>query len=641
MGRLPYSEGAIGRTASRCPGHEENGDRGQDNSGGQPRPMSLAERLEEWRTDPDMCLVYAALCTNSPFTLLEGVRLAKTRRKPSAALQVLTGGESGAEGLPGSPHRADSAAAAAAKAAPFHLAGAQSGAGGGLGGRFDSDGASEPSASVPASPSQGPCTSPPIGASASPLLVPRALRSPSAAGAAAIATLQQRVELELAGGCAHHPKPALPKHPQALRGPAQRPPLPEARRRLDAGSGAVVVAPGLAALGAAPYEGGICGDAFSGGFFGRVAEVPLLPWTSSEFAATGLGHRLAKSVHGEVRLLGRLACGSSSSSSSCSRGWNAAVAKVIPNDAVERSRRARETDERRAWLSNGDVPTTEDLTTEIAVLAHLQRSAQERSPHVVRFLGAFQDAFSAYLVTEYCEGGELFERAAYGEPLSEAEKTHYIAQLLLAARHLHNQNVGHRDISLENVLLKNGDCVLVDFGQAVPLRSVDGKPLRYFAEAGKRMYRSPEMYVPRQSVVQVVCPCDAKPGTVAQVSYDKCRCEVLLPPDATPGLPCAAEPCGYEAAPADIFAVGVCAFVLTVGKPPWSVARDADPTFSFVRRHGVPMLLKQWRGGPRPSSAGEESLLAQLLRTEPGHRPNAEECLRAPWLSSALRACTN
>mmetsp|Transcript_112169 Transcript_112169/g.324042 ORF Transcript_112169/g.324042 Transcript_112169/m.324042 type:complete len:638 (-) Transcript_112169:48-1961(-) len=609
MGRLPYSEGAVGRTSGR--GQECAGDRGQENggAGGESRPITLAERLEEWRHDPDMCLVYAAFCTNSALTLSDGLRLAKTRRKPSAVLQLLTGGDSGSEGTPpGSPHRADGAAAAAAKAAPFQLAGAKPvSGGGGLGGLFDDDAVSE-----------GPCTalpSPALGASASPMLVPRALRAP---GAAAAGTMQQRLELGLAGTCAHHPKPAQPKLPPPCSPASQRHPFSDVRRRLDSGCGAVV-SQGYAAPEA--FEDSIRHDAFAAGFFGRVAEVPFKPWTASEFAAIGLGHRLAKSIHGEVRLLGHVA--SSSSSSSCSRGFDVAVAKVIPNEAMERGRRARETDERRAWLSSSDVPPMEDMTNEIAVLAYLQCS-QERSPHVVRLLGAFQDAASSYLVTEYCEGGELFERAAYGEPLSEAEKMRYVAQLLLAVQHLHTRNVGHRDISLENVLLKNGDCVLADFGQAVPLRSLDGKPLRYFVEAGKRMYRSPEMYVPRQSVVQVVCPGDAKPGTVAQVSYDKCRCEVLLPLDATPGLPCAAEPCGYEAAPADIFAVGVCAFVLTVGKPPWNVARDADPTFSFVRRHGVPMLLKQWRGGgAQPSSAGEESFLAQLLRTEPSRRPGA------------------
>jgi len=315
----------------------------------------------------------------------------------------------------------------------------------------------------------------------------------------------------------------------------------------------------------------------------------------------------------------------------------AAAVKVIANEAVERSRRHREFDERAAWLSNGEVPPIEDLNTEVAVLMFLQQSAEERSPFVVRTLGAFRDAASSYLVTELCEGGELFERIACGEPLADADKKRYVAQLLQAVQHLHRRNIGHRDISLENVLLRNGECVLIDFGQAVPLSSADGEPIRYFVEAGKRMYRSPEMYVPRERSVQVVCPSDAKPGTVVQVSYDKCRCEVRLPQDATPGQPCAAEPVGYAAAPADIFACGVCAFVLIEGKPPWAVARDADPTFSFVRRHGVPMLLKQWRGGvPQPSSADEESFLAQLLRTEPGRRPHVDQCLRAPWLHSTM-----
>jgi len=67
-------------------------------------------------------------------------------------------------------------------------------------------------------------------------------------------------------------------------------------------------------------------------------------------------------------------------------------------------------------------------------------------------------------------------------------------------------------------LLRHGECVLIDFGQAVRLRSTDGTPLRYFAEAGKCFYRAPEMYVPRQREVQVLCPGESAPGTVAPLA---------------------------------------------------------------------------------------------------------------------------
>jgi len=311
------------------------------------------------------------------------------------------------------------------------------------------------------------------------------------------------------------------------------------------------------------------------------------------------------------------------------------VAKVVAAAAGERSACPEES-EQRAWFGGGDLPAVEDLWNEAAVLTYLQQS-QAQCPFLIRLRGLFQDGASLYLLTEYCDGGELFARVAHGGPLDGAEKRRYVSQLLRAVKHLHGANVGHRDISLENALLRRGDCVLMDFGQAVRLRAVDGTVLRYFAEAGKRLYRAPEMYVPRERPVQVVCPPGAEPGGVVQVSYDRCRCEVLLPADAVPSRPCVAEPHGYAAAPADVFACGVSAFVLLVGKPPWSAACDADPTFSFIRRHGVPNLLHQWRGGgfhrPGTPPSEEESLLAKMLRVDPSQRPCAGECLCSPWLA--------
>lgn len=357
-------------------------------------------------------------------------------------------------------------------------------------------------------------------------------------------------------------------------------------------------------------------------WFRRCAEVTFAPWADGDFATVG---RLAKSVHGEVFYL-------------TARDGTGVVAKIVPTDNILGSR-SKATDERLAWFGEGEVTSVEDSWNEIAVLTFLQRST-EQCKFLLKLLGVFQDQVSTYVITEYCEGGELFERVAYGDVLSAEEARRYASQLLLAVRHLHGHNVGHRDISLENVLLRNGDCVLMDFGQAVRLRTMDGVELRYFAEAGKRMYRAPEMYVPREEAVQVVCPPEASPGRLAQVSYDRCRFEALLPADAVPGQPCRAEPYGYAAAPVDLFACGVCAFVLAVGKPPWAVARDTDPTFSFIRRHGVPALLRQWRACAEPASAHvEDDLLGEMLRVCPEKRLSIDECLRSAWIAGGGDAC--
>ncbi|CAE8599184.1 unnamed protein product [Polarella glacialis] len=417
-----------------------------------------------------------------------------------------------------------------------------------------------------------------------------------------------------------------------LRPPGRSPPEPVpsncseelSQQRID---WAVFGEPGASAGGASREAALSDPLATNIAYFRRSVEVALEPWVPAELGGQfTVVARLAKSVHGEVLYVQ-------------DREGVGAVAKVVPKETARKTLAGTDSEinERHIWLGSLEIPQLEDLGTEIAVLRYLQRS-HEQSSHVVRLLGAFEDACSTYLVTEYCDEGELFERVAYGDPLAETEKKRYVSEMLQAVQHLHRHNVGHRDVSLENVLLRRGRCVLMDFGQAVRLRAVDGTELRYYAEAGKRMYRSPEMYVSRVSPVQVVCPSDGVPGSVVQVAFDRTRCQVLLPKDAVPGKPCFAEPHGYAAAPADLFACGVCAFILTAGKPPWAAALDSDASFSFIRRHGVVTLLQQWRGGARgpPSTppSEEESLLAQMLRVDPTRRSTVDECLRSSWLDA-------
>ena len=43
--------------------------------------LSDAFRLESWKNDPDLCVIWAAFCPSSPLTLADGISLAKTRRR--------------------------------------------------------------------------------------------------------------------------------------------------------------------------------------------------------------------------------------------------------------------------------------------------------------------------------------------------------------------------------------------------------------------------------------------------------------------------------------------------------------------------------------------------------------------------------
>lgn len=277
----------------------------------------------------------------------------------------------------------------------------------------------------------------------------------------------------------------------------------------------------------------------------------------------------------------------------------------------------------------------EDASTELGVLSYLGRQP-DLPESLLRLLGVFQDGRHTLLVTELADGGELFDVVARAGPLGEARQLQYGSQLLQAVAYLHEHRIGHRDISLENVLLKGGVAKLMDFGMAVQSHTASGTPLRYFRAAGKDFYRAPECYVPASPEVKVVAPAGAAPGEVAMLpSPGGYLSEVMMPQDVEPGRVCRAKVWGYAAHPADCFAVGVCLFILGWQCPAWHRATLADQGFAYAHRmgrRGLEGLLRRWQ--KKPGSPEVMQLLADLLWWQPAKRPSALACLARPCFSA-------
>lgn len=87
-------------------------------------------------------------------------------------------------------------------------------------------------------------------------------------------------------------------------------------------------------------------------------------------------------------------------------------------------------------------------------------------PNIVKLYYALQDFDKVYLFLEYLEGGELFFHLSQERIMSEKIACFYVAEMILAMRHLHvNAGVIYRDLKPENCLLNiKGHLVLTDFG---------------------------------------------------------------------------------------------------------------------------------------------------------------------------------
>lgn len=65
-------------------------------------------------------------------------------------------------------------------------------------------------------------------------------------------------------------------------------------------------------------------------------------------------------------------------------------------------------------------------------------------PNIVKALDFFEESDHFYLVLEYLEGGELFERLVEKEVYTEAEARDLFSTLLSAVKYCHDRNLIHR-----------------------------------------------------------------------------------------------------------------------------------------------------------------------------------------------------
>ncbi|CAL1143723.1 unnamed protein product [Cladocopium goreaui] len=219
------------------------------------------------------------------------------------------------------------------------------------------------------------------------------------------------------------------------------------------------------------------------------------------------------------------------------------VVKNMDTRAVDECRRLPAND-RIAWADGMVSP--EDAMNEIGVYNFLEH-------------GSFINETRTWLVLENCEG-DLFDWVEHQRDaglLDQQQIKRYVWQILRAVHFLHSHNVGHRDISLENLLLRNGEVRLMDFGQAVLLRAPDGTEYHYFRTSGKDYYRAPECYIPSSQTcpglrVQAMCPQGWSPGREVQVMGGGYLCLVSFPDSAVPGQYSVASFRGYTVGPVDV-----------------------------------------------------------------------------------------
>ncbi|MEM0982293.1 MAG: serine/threonine-protein kinase, partial [Cyanobacteria bacterium P01_H01_bin.58] len=95
---------------------------------------------------------------------------------------------------------------------------------------------------------------------------------------------------------------------------------------------------------------------------------------------------------------------------------------------------------------------------------------QIQHPQIPQFRASFEVEQRLFLVQDYVEGltyrDLLNQRRSQNSFFSEAEVRQFLQQMLPVLAHIHAKGIIHRDISPDNIILRNRDRlpVLIDFG---------------------------------------------------------------------------------------------------------------------------------------------------------------------------------
>ena len=225
------------------------------------------------------------------------------------------------------------------------------------------------------------------------------------------------------------------------------------------------------------------------------------------------------------------------------------------------------------------------LVREISILKEMKHKS------IIQLVDVYEDAKYVHLVTELCQGGELFDRIVQksGAPgdgcFSERETARILFQILKSIRYMQRQNIVHRDIKPENILFETQDedspIKIIDFGLA------------------RKHYE--ELEPPMSTIVGT--PYYIAPD-VLQKSYDK-SC--------------------------DLWSVGVIAYILLVGYPPFN-GNDNKEVYAAVRRGTYCFPQEDWQH----VSISAQNFIVSLLQRNPLQRMTVDQALRHPWLLKNL-----
>ena len=212
------------------------------------------------------------------------------------------------------------------------------------------------------------------------------------------------------------------------------------------------------------------------------------------------------------------------------------------------------------------------LQEEVEILSKLSH------PNIMQLYEVYNDKTNFYIVSEFCQGGELFDAISKKGNFNENEASKIMKQVLSAITYSHQNNIVHRDLKPENILLedKGNDSIIkiIDWGCAKNFN----KNEKLTNKDGTPYYIAPE---------------------VIEGNYD--------------------EKC-------DIWSCGVILYIMLCGYPPFD-GESEEEILDKVKKGSFEFPKEEWKN----ISKDAIDLIEKMLTFESNKRISALECLRHNW----------
>ncbi|XP_068586722.1 serine/threonine-protein kinase 33 isoform X2 [Cebidichthys violaceus] len=214
---------------------------------------------------------------------------------------------------------------------------------------------------------------------------------------------------------------------------------------------------------------------------------------------------------------------------------------------------------------------------------------QVNHAHIIHLQEVYHTAKMTYLVVDLCAGGDLKQLLQRKKFLTEDETRHIICSLADAVVYLHKRDIVHRDLKLENILVKNDldkddngriNIKVTDFGLSVKTSGVG----------------------------------------IENIMTEACGTLIYMAPEVMSGR-CYTHWC-------DVWSIGVVMYILLCGEPPF-VSKTNGGLLKKIMNEEVQFTQPIWA----TVSDAAKNLLTCLLKADPAYRMSANQLLENPWIT--------